>query len=82
MGMNGFGGTEAQIGFNAGDGVNFASHPYSQTPAVINITRSRVPEAVTRDGMLMYRVDGTIIGMCRDDETGQYVTNLHTSAIS
>ena len=70
-GLNGFGSPEAQIGFNAGDRVNSASHPYSQTPQVINITRSRVPSTVTQDGMLVYRVDGRVIAPCLEDETGQ-----------
>ena len=72
QGTNGLGGTQAQIGFNAGDRVNFASHPYSQTADVINIATSRVPDAVTVDGMLVYRVDGMVIAPCVDDETGQY----------
>ena len=37
-GMGGLGGTPAQVGFNAGDGVRSASVPGSQTPAIINIT--------------------------------------------
>ncbi|PKN54141.1 MAG: nidogen, partial [Deltaproteobacteria bacterium HGW-Deltaproteobacteria-14] len=30
-GSGGFGGTPAQVGFNAGNGVDYASHPYSRT---------------------------------------------------
>ena len=36
-GVNGLGGTPAQVGFNAGDGVNFAIVPASRTPDIINI---------------------------------------------
>ncbi|KAL5503422.1 hypothetical protein EMCRGX_G010370 [Ephydatia muelleri] len=36
-GSNGFGGTQAQIGFNAGDSVNYANVPGSRTPDVIKI---------------------------------------------
>eukprot|EP00731_Ephydatia_muelleri_P007444 Em0003g1692a len=37
-GSNGLGGTQAQIGFNAGDSINYANVPGSRTPVVINIT--------------------------------------------
>ena len=37
-GSNGLGGTQAQIGFNAGDSVNYLAVPGSRTPVVINIT--------------------------------------------
>ena len=58
-GSNGLGGTEAHVGVNSGDGVNFVTHEYSFTPQVLNITTSRVPDTVTVDGMLVYRVDGS-----------------------
>ncbi len=35
---NGLGGSPAQIGFNAGDGVHFYSLPMSQTDSVLNMT--------------------------------------------
>ena len=57
-GINGLGGTPAHIGINAGDDQNYISHEYSNTSEVINITKSRVPENVIGDGMLIYRVDG------------------------
>jgi len=42
-GTNGTGGIPAQVGFNAGDGVNFAVVPASRTPDIINIdTRSNI----------------------------------------
>ena len=37
-GVGGLGGTPAQVGFNAGDNVNYANVPGSRTPAIINIT--------------------------------------------
>lgn len=37
-GANGMGGTPAQVGFNAGDGVNYAAVPESRTADIINIT--------------------------------------------
>ena len=53
-GWNGLGGTEAQVGFNAGDGVRYASVPGSQTPDIINIdTTSNVGIA----GVWIFRVD-------------------------
>ena len=36
-GTNGLGGTQAQIGFNAGDDINYANVPGSRTSDVINI---------------------------------------------
>ena len=36
-GMNGLGGREAQVGYDAGDGVNYHSIFVSGTPEVINI---------------------------------------------
>ena len=36
-GSNGLGGTPAQVGFNAGDGVNYAAVPASRTADIINI---------------------------------------------
>ena len=45
-GTNGFGGTPAQEGFNAGYGVRFFSIPGSQTAAIVNLDTTsnvRVP---------------------------------------
>ena len=53
-GINGLGGTEAQVGFNAGDGIHYASVPGSQTRDIINIdTTSNVGIA----GVWIFRVD-------------------------
>ena len=38
-GVNGSGGIPAQVGFNAGDGVNFAAVPGSRTTEIINIEK-------------------------------------------
>ena len=44
-GAGGHGGTEAQMGFDAGDSENFWSHPDSQTPEIIHLcTTSNVEE--------------------------------------
>ena len=53
-GSNGFGGTEAQVGFNAGDGVRFFSINDSQTPAIVNIETT---SNVGVPGLWMFRVD-------------------------
>ena len=48
------GGTEAQVGFNAGDGIRYANVPGSQTSDIINIdTTSNVGIA----GVWIFRVD-------------------------
>ena len=74
-GSGGLGGTEAQVGFNAGNGENFASHNYSQTPDVINIATSSRPEGLVLPGVLIYRVDGTVIAECSDSNDGEWCTN-------
>ncbi len=53
-GAGGLGGTEAQVGFNAGDGVRSASVPGSQTPSIISIDRT---SNVGRNGVWLFRVD-------------------------
>ena len=55
-GANGVGGTEAQVGYDAGDGVNYHSVPGSMTPSIIDIeTTSNVGIA----GMYIFRLDLT-----------------------
>ena len=39
-GSGGYGGTPAQVGFNAGDSRSYANVQDSRTPAIINITRT------------------------------------------
>lgn len=71
-GRNGFGGTEAQVGFNAGDGLRFASVPGSQSPAIANIdTTSNVAEP----GVWIFRVDAeeiTVAPECTPGPGGWY----------
>ena len=56
-GVSGLGGTPAQVGFNAGDRIRFASVPGSQTDAIINITNT---SNVDVPGMWVYQVDEDI----------------------
>ena len=53
-GMEGLGGTPAQVGFDAGDGVRFATIPESQTAAIINISST---SNVGITGMWIFRVE-------------------------
>ena len=53
-GSGGFGGTPAQVGFNAGDGIRFFSVPGSQTNDIVNIETT---SNVGRPGVWMFRVD-------------------------
>ena len=73
-GIGGLGGTPAQVGFNAGDMINFASHVDSQTAAIVDIEISSIPEGRSEAGMLVYRVDGSEINSasCVDSADGEY----------
>ena len=53
-GSGGLGGTQAQVGFNAGDGVRFASVPGSQTADIININTTT---NVGIPGVWIFQVD-------------------------
>ena len=53
-GMNGLGGREAEIGYDAGDGVNYHSIYLSGTPAVINIAST---SNVNMSGVWAFRLD-------------------------
>ena len=53
----GLGGTPALVGFNAGDGINYAVVSGSQTPRIINITFT---SNVGIPGFLVYRVNDGI----------------------
>ena len=67
-GSGGFGGTPAQVGFDAGDGERFFSVPGSQTNDIVNIdttTNVGVP------GVWMFQVNGDVAD-CTDDEDGKY----------
>lgn len=69
-GSGGLGGTEAQVGFNAGDGIRFASVPGSQTPAIINIAST---SNVGRPGVWLFRVDQEEIIISGCDDNGEQV---------
>lgn len=76
-GTAGLGGTPAQVGFNAGNGVNYYSLPGSQTPNVINVvnsTNAAVP------GLWVFKVDShsTVIPT---NPSMYYLINTYTQAI-
>ena len=53
-GMDGLGGREAEIGYDAGDGVNYHSIYLSGTPEIINIAST---SNVNRSGVWVFRLD-------------------------
>ena len=72
-GTSGFGGTPAQVGFNAGDGERFASVTGSQTSDIVNIDSTT---NIDRPGVWIFRIDEEEIDItrkCKNDPTG---TNL------
>ena len=75
-GSGGFGGTPAQVGFNAGDGLRFANVPDSQTVEIVNITST---SNVDRPGVWMFRVDEEqimVMQECSNDITGKLIINV------
>ena len=58
-GVNGLGGNQAQVGFNAGDDeMRFYNHPDSRTANIINITSTKFPDVEgVESGVLIFRVD-------------------------
>ena len=56
-GRNGFGGTPAQVGFDAGDGVRFFSVPGSQTAEIVNIDTT---SNIGIPGVWLFQVNGDI----------------------
>ena len=69
-GVGGFGGTPAQVGFNAGDGKRFANVTGSQTSAIVNIDSTT---NVDRPGVWIFRIDEEEIEItqeCKNDPTG------------
>ena len=54
-GVNGLGGTPAQVGFNAGDGIQYASVQGSQTADIVNIDE-RLGNTGLK-GVWIFRVD-------------------------
>ena len=63
-GSGGLGGTPAQVGFNAGDGVRFAIVPGSRTSEIIAIASTSNVEV---DGVWIYRVDAAEIVAPNDE---------------
>ncbi len=65
--MNGLDGSPAQIGFNAGDGVNSFSIPLSQTASVLNVTET---SNIGVPGAWAFLVSGAsvISGGCVDNQ--------------
>ena len=59
-GFNGLGGTPAQVGFDAGDGIRSTTIPGSRTSAIINIAQT---SNVGISGTWIFRIDEeTIVG--------------------
>ena len=55
---NEVGGTHAQVGFNAGDGIRYASVPGSQTASVVNISCTSNIEV---PGVWIFQVDEDVV---------------------
>ena len=70
-------GVAAQVGFNAGDGINCFSHNFPRTNDIINIDGETYPEGHGRPGVLIFRVDGQIID-CVEDASGIMTTISHS----
>lgn len=69
-GSGGLGGTAAQVGFNAGDGIRFASVPDSRTPDIINIAST---SNVGQGGVWIFRVDEEDIIISDCDNSGKHI---------
>ena len=55
-GTNGLNGTEAQVGYDAGDGINYYTVPGSMTPCIVDIETT---SNVGIPGMYVFQVDAT-----------------------
>ena len=69
-GSNGFGGTPAQVGFDAGDGERFSSVPGSQTDAIVNISTT---SNVGIPGVWTFQVNGNV-AQCDDMPNGELLS--------
>ena len=69
-GSGGFGGTPAQVGFNAGDGIRFATVPGSRSTDIADVEET---SNVGVPGLWIYRVDEEDIttGGCTQDSAGE-----------
>lgn len=65
----------AQVGFDAGDGINFYTLPGSYTEAVMNVTQI---SNVGVPGMLVFKVSGPSVkvGGCLDEVVGKLMAVL------
>ena len=73
-GSFGFGGTPAQVGFNAGDGIRYFVINSSRTDDVVNIDEM---SNVMKPGVYIYRVDGTsITGGCSSTAGIKFIMNF------
>ena len=70
QGSGGLGGIPAQVGFNAGDGVRFATVPGSRTAQILNIAST---SNVGTPGIWIFQVDEANIatGGCSTSSTGK-----------
>ena len=77
-GVDGLCGTQVQVGFNAGDGIHFYSHPDSQTADIINIASKKYPEmSEVENGVLIFRGGRGMIGDCVANATnGMLITHV------
>ena len=64
-GRGGLGGTPAQVGFNAGDGLRYAAIPQSQTSEILNIAST---SNIGSPGVWVFRTDedAVVIAGCSD----------------
>ena len=60
-GSNGFGGTPAMVGINAGDGVNFKKFKYSLTDNVIEVLNDTNMRDCNLKGQYVYQIDTVAI---------------------
>ena len=74
-GVDGLGGTPAQVGLNAGDPVRSQSIPFSQTDDVIDIDEKQGNTG--RKGLWAFRVDSEVIteGSCTTDGKCNHVVS-------
>ena len=76
-GIDGLGGTPAQVGFNAGDSERYAAVPGSSTASIINIAST---SNVDVDGVWIYRVDAAKIVDPSDESNISLMKQLCTFA--
>ncbi len=60
-GTNGLGGTPAQVGFDAGNRMNFVALPMSRTAAILNVCRSSNVDGGA-PGLYRFQIRGGIVG--------------------